>query len=51
MAFWYSLWSFGIFLRFGMFGLRKIWQPWAAPFPWFPELHVNSRVAGNWTTY
>jgi hypothetical protein len=28
MAFWYSLWSFGIFLRCGMFGPRKIWQPW-----------------------
>jgi hypothetical protein len=28
MAFWYSLWSFGIFLRFGVFGPRKIWQPW-----------------------
>jgi hypothetical protein len=28
MAFWYSVWSFGIFLRFGMFGRRKIWQPW-----------------------
>jgi hypothetical protein len=28
MAFRYSLWSFGTFLRFGMFGPRKIWQPW-----------------------
>jgi hypothetical protein len=35
MVIWYnswpfgihSLWSFGIFLRFGMFGPRKIWQP------------------------
>jgi hypothetical protein len=22
------LWSFGIFFRFGLFGPRKIWQPW-----------------------
>jgi hypothetical protein len=27
VAVWYSLWSFGIFSRFGMFGPRKIWQP------------------------
>jgi hypothetical protein len=27
-AFWSSLWSFGIFSQFGMFGPRKIWQPW-----------------------
>jgi hypothetical protein len=32
MAFWYSLWSFDIFLRFGMFGPRKIWQP-CSPMP------------------
>jgi hypothetical protein len=26
---WYSLWSFGICIfLFGMFGQRKIWQPW-----------------------
>jgi hypothetical protein len=32
---WYNLWQFGmvcahfnIFSRFGMFGPRKIWQPW-----------------------
>jgi hypothetical protein len=32
---WYNLWPFGIvcgllvyLLRFGMFGPRKIWQPW-----------------------
>jgi hypothetical protein len=41
-AIWYNLWPFGIFcgnlvyfLRFGMFGPRKIWQPWSsqtAPF-------------------
>jgi hypothetical protein len=30
MAVWYSLWSFGIFSRFGMFGPRKIWQPSSA---------------------
>jgi hypothetical protein len=36
MAIWYKLWSFGkvcgllvYFLRFGMFGPRKIWQPWS----------------------
>jgi hypothetical protein len=35
MAIWYNLWPFGIvcghllyFSRFGMFGSRKIWQPW-----------------------
>jgi hypothetical protein len=27
MAFWYSFWYFGIFLRVGMFVPRKIWQP------------------------
>jgi hypothetical protein len=34
-AIWYNLWPFGTFcghlvyfLRFGMFGTRKIWQPW-----------------------
>jgi hypothetical protein len=26
MAVWCSLWSLGIFSRFGMFGPRKIWQ-------------------------
>jgi hypothetical protein len=36
MAICYNLWPFGIvcgnlvyFLRFGMFGPRKIWQPWS----------------------
>jgi hypothetical protein len=29
-AIWYSLWSFGIFFRCGMFGPSKIWQPWLA---------------------
>jgi hypothetical protein len=29
MAFWDSSWSFGTFSRFGMFGSRKIWQPWS----------------------
>jgi hypothetical protein len=28
MPVWYSLWSFGIFSHFGIFGPRKIWQPW-----------------------
>jgi hypothetical protein len=33
MAIWYNLWPFGIaiciiFPNFGMFGPRKIWQPW-----------------------
>jgi hypothetical protein len=35
MAIWYNLWPFGIacghllcFSQFGMFGPRKIWQPW-----------------------
>jgi hypothetical protein len=28
MAVWYSLWSFVIFYQFGIFGSRKIWQPW-----------------------
>jgi hypothetical protein len=34
-AIWYNLWTFGIICghlvyisRFGMFGPRKIWQPW-----------------------
>jgi hypothetical protein len=27
MAILYSLWSFSMFFRFGMFGPRKIWQP------------------------
>jgi hypothetical protein len=34
-AIWYNLWLFGIvcgdlvyFSHFGMFGPRKIWQPW-----------------------
>jgi hypothetical protein len=34
-AIWYNVWPFGIvcghlvyFSRFGMFGPRKIWQPW-----------------------
>jgi hypothetical protein len=34
-AIWYNLWPFGIvgghllyFSQFGMFGPRKIWQPW-----------------------
>jgi hypothetical protein len=37
MAIWYNLWPFGIvcdnlvyFTQFGMFGPRKIWQPWSA---------------------
>jgi hypothetical protein len=36
-AIWYNFWPFGIvcghlvyFLRFGMFGPRKIWQPFSA---------------------
>jgi hypothetical protein len=29
MAVWYNLWSLGIFSRFGIFGPRKIWQPWS----------------------
>jgi hypothetical protein len=36
-AIWNNLWPFGIvfghlfyFSHFGMFGLRKIWQPWTA---------------------
>jgi hypothetical protein len=30
MAVWCSLRSFGIFFpRFGLFGPRKIWQPWS----------------------
>jgi hypothetical protein len=35
MTIWYNLWPFGIvcghllhFYQFGMFGPRKIWQPW-----------------------
>jgi hypothetical protein len=35
MAIWYNVWPFGIvwviryiFSQFGMFGPRKIWQPW-----------------------
>jgi hypothetical protein len=35
-AIWYNLWPFGIvcgnlvyFSHFGMFGPRKIWQPWS----------------------
>jgi hypothetical protein len=42
-AIWYYLWPFGIiwgylvyFSRFGMFGPRRIWQPWPGneePFP------------------
>jgi hypothetical protein len=35
MAIWYNLWPFGIvcghllyFSQFGMFGPKKIWQPW-----------------------
>jgi hypothetical protein len=38
MAIWYNVWPFGIacghllyFSRFGMFGPRKIWQPWLRP--------------------
>jgi hypothetical protein len=31
MAVWYNMWSFGLFFRFGMFGPRKIWQPWMPP--------------------
>jgi hypothetical protein len=31
LYFWYSLWSFGIFFRLGMFGPRKIWQPCSRP--------------------
>jgi hypothetical protein len=34
---WYNLWPFGVvcgplvnFSRFGMFGPRKIWQPWSS---------------------
>jgi hypothetical protein len=38
-AIWYNLWPFGIvychvlvyFSKFGMFGPRKIWQPWNRP--------------------
>jgi hypothetical protein len=40
MAIWYHLWPFGVlrgnllyFSQFGMFGPRKIWQPWLAPQP------------------
>jgi hypothetical protein len=40
-AIWYNLWPFGIvighllyFSRFGMFGPRKIWQPWFASVVW-----------------
>jgi hypothetical protein len=36
MAIWYNLWPFGIvcghllyFSQFGIFGPRKIWQPWS----------------------
>jgi hypothetical protein len=36
MAVWYNLWQFGTacghlvyFPHFGMFGPRKIWQPWS----------------------
>jgi hypothetical protein len=39
MAIWYNSWSFGIvcghrlyFSQFGMFGSRKIWQPWRVAF-------------------
>jgi hypothetical protein len=28
-AFWPSLLLFGTFFSFGMFGARKIWQPWS----------------------
>jgi hypothetical protein len=38
-AIWYNLWQFGIvygllvyFTQFGMFGSRKIWQPWCRRF-------------------
>jgi hypothetical protein len=38
-ALWYNVWPLGIvfghlvyFSRFGMFGPRKIWQPWTGPF-------------------
>jgi hypothetical protein len=37
MAIWHSVWQFGIgcghlvyYSHFGMFGPRKIWQPWTA---------------------
>jgi hypothetical protein len=40
-AIWYNLWPFGLvcghlvyFPHFGMFGPRKIWQPWFGP-PFF----------------
>jgi hypothetical protein len=38
LTIWYNLWPFGIvcghllyFSQFGMFGPRKIWQPWDGP--------------------
>jgi hypothetical protein len=44
--FWYDLWTFGIicghlvyFSRFGMFGPRKIWQPWIT--------HCQRSLAGS----
>jgi hypothetical protein len=40
MAIWYNLWLFGIvcghllyFSQFGMFGQRKVWQPWYLALP------------------
>jgi hypothetical protein len=55
MDIWYTLWPFGIvcgnlvyFSRFGMFGPRKIWQPWkkVAPRTFFPS---KNSAAGHFS--
>jgi hypothetical protein len=51
MAIWYNLWPFGIvcghllyFPQFGMFGPRKVWQPWwqVEAIPLHHGIHINS---------
>jgi hypothetical protein len=51
MVMWYNVWPFGVvcgplvyFPRFGMFGPRKLWQPW---FEFLPGLSVLSLIRLN----
>jgi hypothetical protein len=55
MAIWYTLWPFGIvcghllyFSRFGMFGPRKVWQPWLDIQPcsleFFELLYIDGKI-------
>jgi hypothetical protein len=53
MSIWYNLWPFVIvfghlsyFPRFGMFGPRKIWQPWLQRFDAVSHI-VDHRIAAS----